>query len=331
MKCKPVLIMALLLTFEVATFGIADSALESADRGPEATAESILKREYELAGKRTAETHYYAMETKIVQFSPDGKRIGVETYRLKLACVPANQSGKDSDQYTCRKFILQKGDAPPTTIPALNGWSYQFKRTESGLDESGQVFGIDHAKFENLVDSNNNPLSPDVAYAVYNTFIDFHAFCNVFAERTHQGQGIQNLKSIGQKIVHDSAFSEPPISLGSTIAKGSTFKNGEVTLFFKGLSIVDDVSCALVAFDSGESSFKMVMQPMPNMKIKVVGGSHYKGDIYIDLASNWVRKVTMGELVVTEVILPMPPNKINSVIERNSLIQMVSKEEFLQN
>ena len=327
MKCKPVLIMTLLLAFEVATF----AALESANRGSEAITESILKREYNLAGDRTADTHYYAMETRVVQFSPDGKRVGVETYRLKLACVPANPSSEESDQYTCREFILQKDDAAPTTVPALDGWSYQFKRTESGLDENGQVFGIDHAKFDNLVDSNNNPLLPDVAYAVYNTFIDFHAFCNVFAERTHQGQGIQNLKTIGQKIVHDSAFSEPPVSLGSTIAEGSNFKNGEVTLFFKGLSIVDGASCALVAFDSGESSFKMAMQPMPSMEIKVVGGSHYKGDIYIDLASNWVRKVTMGELVVTEVILPMPPNKINTVIERSSLIQVVSKEEFLQN
>ena len=57
------------------------------------------------------------------------------------------------------------------------------------------MFGIDHAKFENLVDANGQPLPVDKAYYVYNAFIDFHAFCNVFAEPMAGGKGIQDLKS----------------------------------------------------------------------------------------------------------------------------------------
>ena len=106
------------------------------------------------------------------------------------------------------------------------------------------------------------------------------------------------------------------------------FGNGEITLEFKGLSVVCDRYCALLGYDSGQSSFKMIMKPMPNMEIQTVGSSHYKGDIYKDLATNWVQKVTMTEFVVSETILPMPPNKITSVIERDIIIRNVSEKEF---
>jgi hypothetical protein len=295
------------------------------------TLAAALIQEFDLAGERAPETRYYHMETKVVQFSLDGKRVGIDIYRLRLKCVPAALSGKEGDETACQKFTVQKRDALPVAIPALEGWSYLLT---TGLDEKGRVFGIDHSRFENLVDSKGAPLLPDTAYAVYNAFIDFHSLCNVFAQRTHQGPGIQDLKTIGQKIVHESAFSEPPVDLGGNVAKGSYFKNGEVTLELKGLSLVDNLPCAMVAFDSGESSFKMMMRPMPEMEIQVVGGSHYFGDIYVDLASKWVQKATMTELVVTEFTLPMPPNKtpnkINSVIERSLTIQALSQEAFMR-
>jgi len=289
---------------------------------------SFLQQEFDLAGERSPETQYYFMETKVVQFALDGKRTGVDTYSLQLECVPASLSGKDGDEYICRRFTVQKGTESSASIPALDGWSYFFK---GGYDEEGRVFGLDHNRFENLETGDGSPLPPNMAYFVYNTFIDFHAFCNVFAERTNEGKGIQDLKTIGEKIIHDSAFSEPPVNLGSNVAEGSIFKNGEITLEFKGISLVDDMPCTVVAFDSGESSFIMIMRPMPEMEIKTVGSSHYKGDLYIDLESNWVRKVVMGEIVVAEVTLPMPPHKVNSVIERTTIIQSVSQTEFLQN
>jgi hypothetical protein len=164
-------------------------------------------------------------------------------------------------------------------------------------------------------------LPADKAYFVYNTFIDFHSFCNVFAEAAPEDKGIQDLKRIGQKIVHAASFTEPPVNLGSNIAKGSTFKNGEVTLELKGVSVVDGAACAIVAFDSGQSSFQMVINPIPNMEVRTVGSSHYKGDLFIDLATRWVHKVTMDELVVSETSVPMVPTKVNGVIERSSTIR----------
>jgi hypothetical protein len=261
------------------------------------------------------------METRIITYEPDGRRANTDVLRLGLRCAP----GKDADQYTCTRFTVQFGDGPEVAVPAVENWTYSFKGTATGIDEKGQVFGIDHAKFEKLVDANGRPLPPDKAYFVYNAFIDFHAFCNVFAEPVPGGRGIQDLKHIGDKIVHAAAFTEPPVNLGSNIAEGSTFKNGEVTLGLKGLSMVDKTACAIVAYDSGQSSFQMVVNAMPNMEVRSVGASHYQGDLYIDLATRWPRKATMYELVVAQTTVPTLPNKVNAVIERNTVIRNVTK------
>ena len=292
----------------------------------EAQTLSILNQEFDLAGEPTQETQYFLMESRLISYALDGKRVGTDIFRLQLKCVPAKIAGKEGDEYTCVRFTVQQGNNPEVEIPVLKNWKYIFK--EAGIDEQGQVFGIDHSKFENLTDSKGNIIPPDKSYHVYNAFIDFHSFCNVFAAKAPEGSGIQDLTEIGQKIVHAAAFSEPPVNLGANVSEGSFFKNGEITLEFKGLSVVNGSSCALIEYDSGESSFKMTMNPMPNMEVQTTGSSHYKGDIYKDLTTNWVQKVTMIEFVISETTLPMPPNKINSVNERQIIIRNVSEEEF---
>jgi len=286
---------------------------------------SYLKQEFNLAGGHSQETQFYRMKSECINYALDGKRLSKDVYRIFLKWVPAKIAGKAGDEMTVVKFTVQFGDSPEAAIPALQNWSYSFI---DGIDEQNQVFGIDHSKFENLKDSNGNTIPTDKAYHVYNAFIDFHAFCNVFAEPITEGKGIQDLKKIGQKIVHAAAFSEAPTHLGKNILKGSFFKNGEITLEFKGLSIANDKECALIGFDSGESSFKMIVKPMPDFEVVAVGSSHYKGDIYKDLASNWVQKVTFNEIVVTEATMPMPPNKVNSVVERHVMIINMNEEEF---
>ena len=96
---------------------------------------------------------------------------------------------------------------------------------------------------------------------------------------------------------------------------------------FKGLSIVDGAACAIVRFDSGDSSFKFLINPTPDMDIKTVGAAHYWGDLYIELESKWVRKVKMGELTVSKVTLGKQEG-INSVMDRNTTIRAMEKDEF---
>jgi len=287
-----------------------------------------LKKTFDLGSSRSSAIQYYEQISKVSHFSLDGSPAGREVYRLKLRYVPSRLSRLEEDSIFCKALIVQKDEGPAIAIPVLQNWTYQFKRTETGLDEKGQVFGIDHARFENLKDANGQTLMADAAYAVYNTFIDFHSFCNGLGERTAKGKGIQDLKSIGDRIVHDAAFSEPPVNLGSIIAAGSKFKNGEITLKFKGLTIQEGEPCALIGFDSGESSFTMLMKPVPNMDIQARGRSHYWGEMSISLNTYWIQGVDMTESVITEVKMPMPPNKINQVVERQLTIRSITKEEF---
>jgi hypothetical protein len=163
-------------------------------------------------------------------FVSDGTQTGVETYRLKLKAESVEGSKSGEVMYTTDSFTMQVDDLPMVSIPALTGWSYVFRPTPSGLDEQGQVLGIAHSQFENLVDSEGLALPAERAYPIYNTYIDFHAFCDIFAVPVAGGHGIQELTTIGQKIVHADAFSEPPVHVGDFIKEGSVYRNREVTL-----------------------------------------------------------------------------------------------------
>lgn len=280
-----------------------------------ANAKKILVQEYNLVPQHSKDTQYYEMESKLQPHAADGTPQGWDVYRLYLRYVPSADPSR-GDEYTCLKFTVQLNKSPEVSIPSLANWKYIFSLTLDARDEKGQVFGIDHGKFEKLTDEKGKMLLVGNTYHVYNAFIDFHAM-GFFAEKTMAGNGVQHLKHIGDKIVHVASFSQPPVNLGTQIAEGSYFKNGEVTLAFKGLGLVNEKACALLEYDSGESSFYMLMKPMANMEITTKGSSHYWGDIYKDLTTGWIQKATLHEIVVSETIVPGQANRINSVIERS--------------
>lgn len=290
-----------------------------------------LLQEYTLAGDRAQEIQYFIMKTDFIYNALDGKRTGIDSYKLFLMCVPAGLAGKEGDVYTCKKLTAKWNDPAGGTeqpIPALKDWEYIYKKTDTRMDEKGQVLGIDHAKFTNLTDADGQPVPQDKTYHIYNNFIDFHGFVDIYAESMGPVNGIEDLKKTGDRIVHAAAFTEAPVNVGSAVAEGSFFKNGEVTMEFKGLSVVNAKTCALVGHDSGASSFHMIVPINQEQKIETVGSSHYFGDIYLDLVSFWPQKVTLIEFIVSEVTLPFPPDKVNSVVERQLEIRNVTEEEF---
>jgi len=276
-------------------------------------------KDYYLGGERSEEPQFYHVQSKVAAHAEDGTRTSVDVYKLRLMCEPGDRSAGEADKYTCTGFSLQRDGGPEVTIPALKGWSYDFNRrslNEIDLDEQGQLFGIPHAKFEGLTDNTGASLPPEVGYQVYSTFLYFHSYCNlVRAEPTRKGKGIQDLKRIGDRIVLESL--EMPMAWGTWVEKGSTFKQGEMALEFKGLSVVDEAPCAIVGFDSGECSFTMIIKPMPNIEVKTVGGSHYRGDIYLDLASKWVKKVTKILVDITKTT--MGDKKLASAVIETTL------------
>jgi hypothetical protein len=299
---------------------------------------------FDLAGPIEPEVRYYIQRTDLVYLGFDGKRTGTASFTVKLKIVPAALSGKAGDECTLREVVMRSGEGEPETIPELAGWSYIFRKSAGGIDEAGQVFGIPHDKFLGLKTSRGRTLPAVEGYFIYNSFIDFHAFADVFARPTEGGGGIQDLKTIGQSIRHAAAFTEPPVDLGEAIKKGSVFRNGDVRMTFKGVGVVDGAACAIVGYDSGESTLKIIVPMGPTADIVTEGGSEYIGDIYLDLATRWVRKVTLDEFVVTETRVPAmgatagtgqgqaqeqrQGQKIQAYTVRHLLTRMVGKEEF---
>jgi hypothetical protein len=279
----------------------------------EHSVEKALVTSFNFSRDHSKEPQEFIMQSQLWKIGPDGKRIDTTTYTVHLRSTPVS----DGDEFTCVRFAIQFGKKNETSIPSLAGWKYIYRNTENYRDEKGQVLGIDHTPFENLKDSLAKPLSPENAYMTYNVFVDFHTMF-VFAEKTPAGKGIQDLHHVGEKIVHNSAYSTPPVNLGKDIKEGSEFRNGEITLEFKGLGIINKKSCALLGYDSGASSFTMLMQYTPTMELTTVGSSHYWGDIYKDLQSGWIQQATLHEWVVSETL--MGTNKVHSVIERSILI-----------
>ncbi|MFH0736079.1 MAG: hypothetical protein V1773_16615 [bacterium] len=286
----------------------------------------LFSKYFQLGGKSSSQEQFFICQTEVKTFNLDGTLAAKDNYILYLKYTHPNKTEKEF--YECSHFEIQTNDSIIRTVPSLEGWTYSPVIDGTGMDENNYVFGIDHKKFDNLVDKKNTPFAPEISYFIYNMFIDFHSFCNVFAEERSGMKGIQDLHKIGDKVIHYASNSKPPVNLGGNIKEGSYFENGEITLQLTGLSKVNEKETAIVHYDSGESSFKMIVEPMPNMIINTVGRSHYFGDIYLDLNTKWVQKVFMAEVVIAQSKLPFQPNQISSVVERQCLILNVSKDEF---
>jgi len=279
--------------------------------------QKALATSFNLGGDHAKQPQEFIMRSEVWKMGPDGKRLDTTTYSVHLRSAAV----ADGDEFTCVRFTIRFGNNNEISIPSLAGWKYVYRNTTNYRDEKGQVLGIDHAPFENLKDSSGKSLAPENAYMTYNVFVDFHSMF-VFAERTPSGKGIQDLHRVADKIVHYSAYSTPPVNLGKDIKEGSVFRNGEITLEFKGLGTVNNKSCALLGYDSGVSSFTMLMQYTPTMEVNTNGSSHYWGDIYKDLQSGWIQNATLHEIVVSETVVGS--NKVHGVIERNILIRNVA-------
>jgi hypothetical protein len=112
------------------------------------------------------------------------------------------------------------------------------------------------------------------------------------------------------------------------VRQGSVYHNGEVTLELKGVSLVDGAVCAMIGYDSGESTLKMQLASNDGDDLTTEGGSEYKGDIYIDLQTGWVRKVTLDEYVESRSGLVSSESKEESCAIRHLLLELISQEEY---
>jgi hypothetical protein len=284
-----------------------------------------LHQAFVLGKPHSPVTQRYAMESRLMMHAPDGSLAGTDVYRLTVACTPQRTAGTEGDRCTCLKFTVQLGGAPETVIPSLEGWSYTYRHAAGAADPDGRTLGIPHEPFEKLVDQDGAALPAGNAYHVYNAFIDFHSFF-FFAQRNTRGHGIQDLSSIGARIIRAAAGATAATDVEGVTGKESHFTNGEITLELKGLGLVNEASCAIVGFDSGSSSFLMVMNAAENIEVRTVGSSHYHGDIYLDLDTGWIQKAGLTEMVVSETTMPGAASRIHGVAERTIQLRAMPVE-----
>ena len=281
-----------------------------------------LRGPFDLSSDRKRGAQDFRMETKYIHFQLNGRRVGAESYVLNLRFDPKTSPTGNVDQYAVSELQLQTNDGPPVTIPQLRNWTYTFDPTLSG-DERGPLWGIAQDKFINLTDDQGKALPFGIRYALYVNFIDFHSFNDVYARPMKFGKGIQDLKQIGQRIIHPASFIQASVKFGTEIRPGSTFQNGEVSLELKGVGVVDGVPCALVAYDAGDSKVKMVIPDSSNQESVTEGVDQYKGDMYVDLATRWLRKATLDEHMVQETSTQGSPSKTNEYTVRHILLRSV--------
>ena len=273
---------------------------------------SAVDRSVNLASQRAPGVGHYQFSTDYLTYAPDGSLVSKEQTVAEIA-VEMDESSRQT--LTVHNFELVDKDGLKASIPRLEGW-------QNVMDPSAdELLGVPHADFAGLQTDAGEPLPPEITHRVYNTFVDFYAFNNVFAQpSTAEGNDIGDLTSIGQVIEHYSAYSKPSVSLGETVSEGSYFHNGRVTLEWKGLSRIRENACALVGFDSGESEFQMVLEPAPGMKLTVKGGSQYWGDLHINAKSLWLEKGTFIEIVLARMHLGDDP-PVDTVIKRIGRIE----------
>ncbi len=283
-----------------------------------------LSQSFNLVPAHSKDTQYYQMESRVLKYSQDGTRNGYDIYCMTLRCVPAAGSpGKN--EYMCVRFTVKLNNSAEVLIPSLTNWKHYLSLENP--DNNEYLFGIRHDIFEQLTDEKGKKLPPENAYHVYNAFIDFHSM-SVFCEKTDTGKGAQHLRYIGDSVIHSASYSKPPVNLGKQVLAGSYFQNGKIIISFKGLSKINNLPCAIIEYDSGESSFFMNMKTDANMEIKTKGTSHYWGDIYKSLDNGWIQLANLKELVVSETEIIGMNLKVPVTVERAIEIKNISKQIF---
>lgn len=73
-----------------------------------------LKGPFDLSSDRKREARYFHMETTHIRFGMNGRRLGTESYLLKLQFIPNVLAAENVEQYICSELQFQTNDDPPS-------------------------------------------------------------------------------------------------------------------------------------------------------------------------------------------------------------------------
>ena len=112
----------------------------------------LLSGDFSLGGKKIPENRYFHFRTVLTEFDKDGTRSPGNSFTVWLEMQPSDDGGVE---YISRKFTLGRKGGEEVEIPSLKNWEYSTDEgiDGTGVDEAGQVFGIDHARFMVMMDA----------------------------------------------------------------------------------------------------------------------------------------------------------------------------------
>jgi len=264
---------------------------------------------------------YYVQETQFVHIDSTAADRVRDLY-VQLRLVPAALSGKGGDECTVREFLIRSGANEPRPSGSLPAGSYVFGAATTASTRRARSSACP-CKFESLTTSRGAKLGASPAIPIYNSFIDFHSFCDSSPGRRREG-GIQDLKAIGHRSTRRPSPSRRS-NLGQGIKEGSVFRNGDIRLSFKGIGLVTGRP-ARRQLRFGREHLEDD-RAMAGQDIVTEGGSEYLGTSISTWRPRWVRKVTLDEFVVTETRLLRRAGsgqKIQAYIVRHLLTRMVA-------
>jgi hypothetical protein len=173
-----------------------------------------------------------------------------------------------------------------------------------------------------MIDSLGNRISLDPQYQIYSLFSYFHSFCgsNVVIDASSK------LRRIGDCVKLEMP-KESPVNLGAIFLSTSKFVHGETTMEFTGLSAVDKNPCAVLRILDIGGGYKIMIKPMPCLRVKSVGTTRYSANLFVDLITGLIRRVEAMVTDVTKTTMCGIPVDVSTIIS-DIRINSISREDY---
>ncbi len=299
------------------------SGLALADGPPDdAKAQGVLSASYDLS-RRLAPTdsrYYHFESSNAMLYISSGPKEPLKRYHFFLEVRP--KGSEEQGLYHCRikSYYLTIGDAKPTKVDGLSSYDYSFAPGTSGYDDKGQLFGISHADFKRA-SVGGKALDKMEAFMLYMGLIDFHTFEALLGD-----PNVRKLTRVGQRAMLESVGRDLPVDLADVVLKGSIQTMGAASVEAKGMRIDHGEPCVLYYY-SVESTVSLLMEPVPEVKIKMTGPSWFQGTITAEIDSGLISAADFTEYVIGTNYLG--EQKLHDfVTRRDASLKRISKEQY---
>ena len=96
---------------------------------------------------------------------------------------------------------------------------------------------------------------------------------------------------------------------------------------FRGLSAVDGNPCAVLRMQEIGGRFRMLIRPMPVLRVKTVGATRLSATLFLDLATGWIRRAEATVIDVTKTTMYGIPVETSTIIS-DVRIRALSRDAY---